>query len=75
MTEDTRPEEGSFEKYLRFSGDFVTLIAKAIQHADPVNRKRLRLAFPQMVAAFEHHSWCEAPPAFAPHYDAERGGA
>jgi hypothetical protein len=64
------PAEGSFYKYLLFSGDFVTTMARAIQCADPVNRARLRLAFPQMVAAFEHRSWDEAPPGFAPNYQA-----
>lgn len=70
MTESTRPAEGSFSKYLNFSGDFVTTIAIGIQRADPSNRARLRLGFPQMVAAFEHHNWDEAPPGFEPRYNA-----
>ena len=67
--------EGSFAKYLWHSGDFVTTVAMAIQRADPTNRARLAVAFPQMVAAFHHHDWNEAPPGFAPHYQAREGGA
>jgi len=70
----TPPAEGSFGKYIWHSGDFVTSIAISIQRADPENRERLRLAFPQMVAAFEMASWDEAPPGFAPHYQARGGG-
>jgi hypothetical protein len=65
------PAEGSFYKYLLYSGDFVTTMARAIQRADPVNLARLQLAFPQMVAAFKHHTWDEAPPGFAPQYQAD----
>ena len=71
MTHIIQPTEGSFYKYLRYSGDFVTTIASAIQRADPTNLARLEAAFPQMVAAFRHQNWNEAPPGFAPHYQAE----
>jgi len=71
----TPPAEGSFNKYLFHSGSFVTGMARAIQCADPVNRARLRLAFPQMIAAIEHHDWDEAPPGFAPRYNADKDGA
>ena len=74
MTDQPRPAEGSFAKYLWFSGDFVATVAKAIQRADPTNLARLELAFPQMVAAFHHHDWHQAPPGFAPHYQAREGG-
>jgi len=70
MTHIIQPTEGSFYKYLRYSGDFVTTIASAIQRADPTNLARLEAAFPQMVAAFRHQNWNEAPPGFAPHYQA-----
>jgi len=70
MTEKTLPAEGSFGKYLHYSGDFVYTVALAIQRADPHNRERLRRAFPQMVAAFEHHCWDEPPPGFQPRYNA-----
>jgi len=67
--------DGSFKKYLYYSGDFVTTIALAIQRADPINLARLDRAFPQMVAAFRHPNWLEAPPGFRPHYQAEEGRA
>ncbi len=63
--------EGSFNWYLTRSGDFVKLIARAIQHADPRNRERLRRAYPQMVAAFEYSTWDLPPVGFDPVYDAE----
>ena len=66
---------GSFYRYLGYSGSFVTSIALAIQCADPTNLARLQLAFPQMVAAFRYHTWHEAPPGFAAHYQAEEGSA
>jgi hypothetical protein len=64
------PEEGSIEWYLKYSGGFVTALIRCIQVADMQNRERLRLAFPQVVAAIERQSWMEAPSAFEPRYDA-----
>jgi len=74
MRASATPAEGSFGKYLHHSGDFVATIAKAIQRADPTNLARLELIFPQMVAAFHHHDWHQAPPGFAPHYQARASG-
>lgn len=65
------PDEGSIEWYLHYSGGFVRDMVHTIQHADGSNRARLRRAFPQMVAAFEMHSWTDAPPGFEPRYDAD----
>jgi hypothetical protein len=64
------PEEGSIEWYLKYSGGFVTALIRCIQVADMQNRERLRLAFPQVVAAIEMDSWFDAPPGFGPRYDA-----
>jgi hypothetical protein len=63
---------GCFEKYLHASGDFVTAMAKAICRADNDNLERIRLAFPQMVAAHECHSWFDAPEGFEPKYNGGR---
>ncbi len=65
-----RPEEGSIEWYLNYSGGFVQSLIYTIQRADMVNRRRLRLAFPQVVAAIEMDNWYKAPPGFAPEYNA-----
>lgn len=64
-----RAEEGSANWYLFRAGDFVKTVALAIQRADPMNRERLRLAFPQMVAAFEAEDWDKPPPGFAAEYN------
>ena len=70
MSDQTSIFRGSFYWYLFHSGGFVKAIARAIQQADPTNLARLEQAFPQMVAAFRHSSWYEAPPEFEPHYQA-----
>jgi hypothetical protein len=62
---------GSFNWYLFMSGEFVTLMAKAIQRADGDNKERLRIAFPQMCAAHDCYSWDEVPKGFDPKYNAE----
>lgn len=66
-------ERGSFEWYLDpvGGGSFVKALARCIQIADSDNRERLRLGFPQMVAAFEMYSWFDAPPGFDPRYTAD----
>lgn len=65
--------EGSFGHYVYVSGDFVRSVALAIQRADPVNKERLRRAFPQMVASFDlGGNWTGVPSGFAPEYDAQR---
>lgn len=60
---------GSFNHYLRMSGGFVTTLAQAVARADGVNKERLRLAFPQVVAAWEMQDWDKAPDAFLPMYN------
>lgn len=69
---ERKAEEGSLEWYLTYSGSFVRALIRAIQVADPRNRERLRLAFPQVVAALEMHDWHDAPPGFEPRYDADQ---
>jgi hypothetical protein len=64
------PEQGSIEWYLKYSGGFVHSLIYTIQKADTVNRGRLRLAFPQVVAGIEMDSSYKAPPGFAPEYNA-----
>lgn len=65
-----RCEQGSAHWYLFRAGDFVKTQAVAIQRADAINRERLRLAFPQMVAAFEASDWDKPPPCFIAEYNA-----
>ena len=62
---------GCFEWYLRQSGSFVTAMANAICRADKANLERLRLAFPQMIAAWEMPCWFHTPPGFEATYNAE----
>jgi len=69
--ERVTPLPASFNWYLRFSGDFLTSLAKLLCLADPVNRERLRRAYPQVVAANESNNWDEPPAGFAPRYQAE----
>jgi hypothetical protein len=69
MAEQATAEEGSIEWYLKYSGGFVTRLIRCIQVADMENRERLRLAFPQVVAAIETQTWMEAPPGFEPRYN------
>ena len=72
-SESERWPEGSFGQYMYRSGDFVRTVAEAIQRADPLNKERLRRAFPQMVAAFElGGDWTGVPRGYAPRYDAHR---
>lgn len=73
QTPDGFIQRGSFEWYLHpdGGGSFVKSLAHCIQRADDINIERLRRAFPQMVAAFEMHSWFKAPPGFEPRYNAE----
>lgn len=55
------PATHLLERYLRQeTGSFVTHVFAAIQVADPVNRRRLKIAFPAEVEAFER--W-QADPA------------
>ena len=72
MTETTIPEEGSFEHYIRYGGDFVRALVVCIQRADRANLARLERAFPQMVAAFRDDTWFQGPARFAPRYNAEQ---
>ena len=68
-------DPGSFNHYLGYSGGFVTTIALAIQKADQQNQARLKVAFPQMVAAFQMGNWNHAPEGFSsPQYGAHRYG-
>ncbi len=71
MTTINIPNEGSFAWYL-CSGGFTQIIATAIERADPVNIELLRIAYPQMVAAYEMTDWSQAPPGFEPRYNAMR---
>lgn len=64
--------KGSFNWYLFHSGSFVTTVAKAIQLADADNLEKLRLVFPQMVAAFELRTWDSVPEEFESNYNSER---
>ena len=63
-------ELGSFNWYLDRSGGFVTHLAEAVCRADRGNKERLRLAYPQVVAAWETEDWNIAPGGFFPSYDA-----
>lgn len=62
---------GSMYWYLHMSGGFVKHLAETICRADDDNLDRLRLAFPQMVEAWEMHSWKTAPSGFEPKYNAD----
>ncbi len=64
------PDEGSIEWYQRHGGGFVRHLVQAMQRADGDNLERLRAAFPQVAAALGLRSWYEAPPGFAPRYNA-----
>jgi len=65
-----RAEEGSGNWYLFRAGDFVKTVALAIQRADLPNKERLRLAYPQMLAAFEAKNWDKPPEGWVPEYNA-----
>jgi hypothetical protein len=63
-------ERGSLEWHLHLGGDFLKALCRTVQLADEENLARLRRAFPQVVAAWEQHSWFKAPPGFDPVYNA-----
>ena len=63
-------ERGCFNQYLYEAGDFVTTLARTMQLADPDNIERLRVAYPQMVAAHDCQSWNTVPDGFEPVYNA-----
>ena len=69
----SQPEIGSLNHYKQFSGSFVLSLIDTMQRADGENRKRLKRAFPQLVAALEMSSWDKAPPDYPPEYNAIEG--
>ena len=69
----SQSEIGSINDYKQFSGSFVHSLIDTIQRADEQNRGRLKLAFPQLVAALEMSSWDKAPPDYPPEYNAIEG--
>ena len=66
-----RTNRGSFYRYLQESGGFVTHIAETIARADEANLARLKLSYPQMVAAHAMKNWDDVPDGFSSRqYDA-----
>ncbi len=55
---------GSFSRYLKFSGSFVTGMANAILYADEHNRRLIATQYPHMVLAYHMPLWDISPPGF-----------
>jgi len=62
-------EPGSFNRYQKDSGSFVTALAVAITRADRENLEKVKQVYPQMVAAYQHPNWAQAPDGFTPCYN------
>lgn len=60
--ENSKP--GTFSRYLKMSGDFVTHLAKAIIYADEFNLNLISKEYPQMVAAYNEQCWEICPKGF-----------
>ena len=54
----------NYHKHPTSHGSFVRAAMEAIKLADDVNVERLRLAFPQLVAAKQERDWNKAPEGF-----------
>ena len=68
--EDVASREGSFWYYRYRAPLHVKHLAEAIYCAPLEDQKKLRRAFPQMVAAYEMADKTSPPPGFEPRYDA-----
>ena len=68
--ENSKYNQGSFNRYLFFSGSFVTNISNTILYADNDNLKLIKKVYPQMVAAFKLDDWEMCPKGFtSPSYN------